>query len=353
MRGISKFTILLLVSLGLSIAAFAQQDTVYLKNGDRIIGVIKELSVGVLTLKPKYSSRSFSIDWKNVQNLGSLSSFIVTTRSGARLLVNFLGLTSDSVQVDVLEIIIKPNKSGPVLDIGPATIAKDRLVFVEQRGNGPWERLDGEISVGANLAKANRLRQYSVRSQVDYSGRLLESAINFNAIRSFQNNTNAIRRTDGGLTLLVFLRNEWFVIARANFLSNTEQLIDLRSNYKLGLGRYLVLKPKTKLSTQLGLNFNREKFSTEVPTNESTELVLGISLTLMNLGNFTVQGNLLGYGGISEAGRFRSDSHLDVKYTFLNDFFLKVGATVNYDTDPTQGASTYDYIIQSTLGWSF
>lgn len=59
------------------------------------------------------------------------------------------------------------------------------------------------------------------------------------------------------------------------------------------------------------------------------------------------------YQSLSQSERTRSDVKVDVKYDIFKDFFIQVGTAMNYDSQPTAGATNFDYVIQSTLGWKF
>lgn len=335
------------------VLAQSNRDTLVLVNGDRIIGSLKEVSQGKVNFKVAYSNSNFNIDWEDVAKIASNDNFIFTFKTGVRIngVINDANL--DSLQIDILDVLLKPKRGNHDLDSRYIWITKDEMVHLERVEDGFFKRLDGEISLGANLAKANRLRQYSVRSNLNYTGGWFAASLSFNAIRALQDETDPISRSDGGIALIGLLKNEWFVITRGNFLSNTEQLIDFRFDYKTALGRYLIFRPKAKLFAQAGVNFNFEKFTLEPEINKSSELVYGFGINFLDFGPFMIQGTLLGFTGLSEGGRFRSDSKLDIKYEFLDDFFIKFGTTFNYDNQATEGASNYDYIIQSTLGWSF
>lgn len=318
-----------------------------------MVGTLNEVSQGKLSFSVGYSDNDFVLNWEEVDRMSSTNQFFFTFKSGVRVQGLLKESNQDSLQIEILDVILKPKRNSHDLEAKYIWVSKNQVVYIEKVEDTFFKRLDGEVSLGANLAKANKLRQYSVRSRLDYTGGWYGASLNFNGIRSLQSETDPIRRVDGGLSLIVLLRDEWFLITRGNFLSNSEQLIDLRIDYKSALGRYLIFQPKAKLSAQAGVNFNFEKFTLEPNANQSTELVYGLEVNFLDFGPFVVQGTLLGFTGLSEGGRFRSDSKLDVKYKFLGDFFINLGTTFNYDNQAAEGASNFDYVIQSTLGWSF
>jgi hypothetical protein len=87
--------------------------------------------------------------------------------------------------------------------------------------------------------------------------------------------------------------------------------------------------------------------------SRSQEIFLGGQLDIFNMGDLNIYTYLFMYPSISERGRFRSDFKFDIKYDLPLDFFINLGYTLNYDNQPVEGASKADYIIQTTLGWTF
>src|ERR1700722_17131064 len=57
-------------------------DTVYMRNGDKITGEIQSLSQGQLSVKPKYTSTAFVIDWAEVDHLESTQDFVIADPEG-------------------------------------------------------------------------------------------------------------------------------------------------------------------------------------------------------------------------------------------------------------------------------
>ncbi|MDN3204825.1 DUF481 domain-containing protein [Algoriphagus sediminis] len=345
----------LIGTFGVFFSSFAQnvQDTVFIENGDRIIGEIKQLSKGTLSIKPSYANATIQLNWNEIIGLQSNRNFIFTLNAGERALVELERLEGDSLSFRPLQIYLKRRTSDRFYGVERLKIGKGEISHIEIEKKGFFNRLDGDVSLGINLAKANKLRQTALRSRLSYQGGRFATAVSFNGIRSTQNETQDISRTDGGLLIIYLITNRWFALTRANFLSNTEQLLDIRMDLKLGSGWYVIQKPKQELSTSAGWNLNLERFSNLAETSQSSELTYGFTFSREIFDKLSVQGQFIGFSGITQKGRFRSDSRVDVKYTIVKDLFLKVGGTYNYDNQPAENASRSDYVIQTTVGWTF
>ncbi len=151
---------------------------------------------------------------------------------------------------------------------------------------------------------------------------------------------------------MYYLKKDWFVGGNADFLSNDEQQLDLRTALQGIVGKYVIHSNKVYLAGATGLAWNNENFSDEENTRRnSLELLIGARLNVFDLGDFKVYSNLTTYPSITESGRVRVDFKTDLQYDLPLDFFIKLGYTLNYDSQPVGGAARQDYIFQATFGW--
>jgi putative salt-induced outer membrane protein YdiY len=119
----------------------------------------------------------------------------------------------------------------------------------------------------------------------------------------------------------------------------------------IGVGNYLIHTNKTYFGVSAGVNFNNEKFTGDETATQSGEAFFGAQYNIFNIGDLDILTNVVAYPSLTEKGRFRSDFKLDFRYEFKFDLYFKVGTTMNYDNQPTEGASELDYIFQTTVGW--
>ena len=59
------------------------------------------------------------------------------------------------------------------------------------------------------------------------------------------------------------------------------------------------------------------------------------------------------YPSITDPGRLRTDSNLDLKYELPMDFYINLGISFNYDNRPAEGASEIDYVFYTGFGWEW
>lgn len=349
-----------------SVVLNAQTDSLILKNSNLIIGEIKGMDRGVLTIETDYSDSDFKVSWDGILSIYSNEKFLISTKDGKRFNGRISSIDSTTVEIDTYDPealfkLKKRSKSEGEVNQGVMMVAIEDVVYLNALDEGFWSRLSASIDLGWSVTKANNLRQVSMRSSLGYLADRWKLAGSVNSLRSSQDDVEPTKRTDADVTFNYFLPNDWFLLYNITFLSNTEQKIKLRTGNKIGLGKYLVHTNKTYFGVQAGVNFNNETYFQEDEGSSNPELIeprrdgeafIGSELNVYDIGDLTLFTNVVAYPSFTDLGRFRTDFKLDIKYEFLDDFYVKLGTTVNYDNRPVAGATTLDYIFQTTVGWS-
>ena len=96
MRLIRSTIVFLLLFVGL-FSASGQTDSLVMINGNILVGEIKGMDQGILTLKTDYSDKDFKIDWDDVTWIKSTRSFIVNLPHGRKLYGSILPYSQQSL----------------------------------------------------------------------------------------------------------------------------------------------------------------------------------------------------------------------------------------------------------------
>ncbi|MBN3584121.1 DUF481 domain-containing protein [Algoriphagus aestuarii] len=348
-----EIAVFILSFLGFCGGIKAQNDTLKLSNEDVIVGEISYLDKGIIYIKTVYSNVDIQVKWKEVNEIHSNNRFFITLENGERLEGNLKSLSKDSLEIAVIDPGTRTLKMIPLDEQNRFTLGKEELVLLNEINESFASRFNGDISLGFNLARSNKLRQFSILSHVNYSGSRWGGGLSFNLIRSIQESTSPIKRYQASGAVFFFLPEDWFLLFSESLLSNTQQLIKLRANTLVGFGKYLIHTNHSYWNIQAGINHNNENFMSDLPSNQTIEGILGTEINFYDVGVFSLNGSIVGYKSFSEKGRYRTDGNVTARYNFIDDFFLKIGLSMNYDNMPTAGASDFDYVLQSTLGWKF
>lgn len=317
----------------------AQNDTLVLKNKDLIVGEVKNLLDGILTVETSYSDSDFKIEFDQVKKLTIQRKCLIILTKGKRLFGN---IKTDNSGNAVLTIDGVEEKH-PLEDV----------IVLEEIKDNFWKRIEVAIDFGYNITKANNNKQITIGGKIEYTGQkwLIEGSIN--ALDASQDNTDDTRRTDANLEFIRLLPKEWYLLGEVSFLSNTEQALDARITPSLGAGRLLISSNKLYLGLTAGLSYNIENYLDSSLDKTSSEFLIGSSFKIYNIEDIDLNTDITLYPSLSEKGRFRTDYNLVFKYDLPYDFYIKLSFTFNYDNQPAIVGNDFDYIIRSGLGWSF
>jgi len=318
---------------------YAQTDSLIMKNGQMVMGEIKNMTRSVITIETDYSDSDFKIEWDEVSQVFSDQFYLITLSDGTRLngFVN-----TDSIDTENL-----------ILDTGDGlvTTTVNEVVYMKPLEGDFISRMSASLSVGYDITKANNLRQFSSRVSLGYLANFWSLKLSYNAVQSSQDDVEDIRRTDIIANFTYFLKNDWFALFTQEFLQNDEQLLALRATSKTGMGKYLIHSNSSTFGLSGGAVWNNETFTDETPSRNSAEAFLGVQLDIFDMGDLNLFTSAIGYPSLTEKGRFRADFKIDLKYDLPHDFFITLGYTHNFDNQPIEGAAENDYVFQTSIGW--
>ncbi len=338
-----KRIILIIIALLSITIAFSQSDSLVLKNGDIIIGELKAMDRGVATFETDYSDSDFKIEWDGITKIFTVSNYMITLSDGTRL----NGRIESSGNKNV-KLLLEDGKTKEV--------NINNIVFLKSVDKGFWDQVYASVDLGLDLTRANHLTSFSTRSTIGYLAQRWSADVSFNTFISTQDDTEKIKRTDGGVEYKYYLPKDWYIPVSITYLSNTEQRLDARWNGLLGIGKFVIHTNRTYWGFAIGASLNSENYSplNEPKTNtQSFEGYLGTELNLFDIGDFSLSTKATAYPSITESGRWRADFNLDTKYDLPLDFYIKIGTSVNYDNQPVEGASDLDYVFYSGFGWEW
>ena len=320
---------------------FAQNDSIIFNNGNYIVGEVKTMDRNILKIETDYSEDDFTIEWDGIKEIYTKTFFLITLTNGAR----YNG-TLKSVEPGKISIFTDEDTIVEVNNLD--------IVILDDIDQGFWNQIYASVDFGYDLTKANNLKQLSLRSNIGYIAKRWQLDGNFSSLSSKQDDVEDVKRIEGGLTFKYFLPHDWYPMVSIDYLSNTEQQLDLRSTTKLGLGKYVIHTNKSYWGFSLGANHNNENYSLPTtPDRKSWEGFFGSELNFFNVGDLNLLTKIIAYPSFTESGRWRSDFNFDAKYDLPLDFYIKLGYTLNFDNQPAEGSSKTDYVFHTGFGWEW
>jgi len=332
-----KIVLHLLIAF-LSVAVFAQKDTITFKNKDVMVGEVKQLNNNVLTVSTSYSDKDFAIEFDKVVSLVLENRYSVALSSGLRM----YGYVKTET----------PNKA-TIIQENNVTIevSLNEIVVLRKIDDGFWKHFKGSFDFGYNLTRTNNSEQYTFAGVLSYYSEKWLHRADYNQLYTSQDDVEDIERTDWSLDTKRYLKRKWFIFSNVSFLSNTSQSLKGRLVPSVGAGNYLVRNNKLYFLLGSGLTYNIEKYEDSSTNKNSTEAFLITEFNMFNFKKIDLYASVTSLPSLSEKGRFRTDANFRFKYDLPFDFYFKTELQINFDNQPAVGAVKTDYVFSSGFGW--
>jgi Protein of unknown function, DUF481 len=337
--------LLLLISLSVlsifwSNLCFAQNDTVVVKQGDRLVGEMQSLDHDILLFKTAYADAPVSLKWSEVIFLHSKTKFKLQHNNGSV----FVGrIELDTMNKSAFLKIISVDK---VIEI-----KRGEIQTITKFDKKLSDRLKIDADLGVVTTKANNSDQASLDLAVKYFAQRWEFDFDYAGYASTVDTIHT-NRADLALTTKYNFPENWFLIVRLNSFTSTEQQIDYRVNYFAGTGKYILRGNKITLWGYAGGTYNREKFTISSEVFKTAEAFIGVHFEASLLKRLKIVSDFITYPSISDWGRIRLFSQTDIMVNFSTHFRFGLGYVINTDSKPPVYSSKSDYLFNAKLGWS-
>lgn len=335
-----KHLLLVVVSLFTLLYTNAQQDTLIAEDNTLLVGEIKEMDLGVISIETSFSDEDFKIEWLKVKQIISKESFRFTTTEGMR----YFG----TVEEDTTENILIINDE----EVGKVRVKPYDIVYIKQVDQGSiLDVINLTLDIGYSFTKANNLHQLNGSFTADYTTNVWSLDAYLTTVRNVQDDVEDIQRDNAGIGAKLFFANDFFGNIAADYYSSNEQQIDLRSNYNIGVGRYFIHTNKIYFNTTIGAGYNKENFSDTSYVRNSAEGVFKIEYNMFDMGDLNMLTKAAVYPSFTESGRWRYSFNFQLKYDLPRDFYIKTSLDYNFDNKAVEGVNAHDYVITGGIGW--
>ena len=317
-------------------------DKIYLKNGDRVTGTIKELDRGKLRIKTTTMDTIF-IHWLDVESIESNTYLRISSTDGS--------FTSGRIQQSDMTQSMSVLENGNINTIPAADVTAMKPLRVDKRF---WNRFEGDVSAGIDYKKASDILLVNVASGLRLREEKyeLDFGFNWNETQRTEDNNSSRADLSGGYTR--FLRDRWFWKATAGFERNQELGIDLRTIASGSVGKYLLQTATMRFEVNAGLAASIEN-RTDNTEKDSVEGLFSSSFDLFKLSipMTRLSANLSVYPGITESERVRINMDIKLRNEIFRDFFWDLSFYSNYDSHPADGFEKEDFGVITSLGATF
>lgn len=343
MKSFKNWVVWLIFLFGFTNSIQAQKnDTIYLKNGDRITGELKKFEYGLLTLSTDAMLKVY-IEFDKINTIYSAKYFEMRTNSGVR----YFGHLMKSNTSASLNIITKTDTiPKPLWDIVQITPIK-RTFF---------QKIDGTVDFGLTYTKASNVFQYSANLQATHRTINYATRFNVSSILTDNGDSGISRNNDIGIGVTRYLPNKWFARVSTLGQQNTELDLDMRLQAGAGAGYDFVRTNSVRFYGLAGMVVNHEKTiaTTEVSNNIEALLAAQFKWFQYRHPKIDITSNFELYPSLTINNRVRFEYDIAAKYEIVRDLFFNLQFYVSSDTKPATGESAKsDWGVITSIGYTF
>ncbi len=323
--------------LGAGAARAQKADSVWIRNGDRIVGEVKSLTRGLLT----YSTDdlgTIKIEWDKVSRISTRTILEVQLSAGPK----FYG----------------PLGLGPprTLVLGGDTLALIEIVAMTPIKRTRLNRIDGYLDLGFTYQKANNSTQLTTGARVLYRSPATETVFEIDAFQEDRDDAEGTERVSTALTERLLLANRWSAGALVGFDQNEE--LDLAGRWRLvGFGgRTFSETNHVQLSGIGGIVLTTERYFSTDSSSAGFEGLVGGVYRAFRYDRPKLDASVTAqlFPSLSVAGRIRTQSDVRVSYELVKDFMLTVRLFSTTDSKPQSAdAAKRDFGSTLSISWTF
>ena len=316
-------------------------DTVFLKNGDRIMGDVKELNRDMLKFKTDAMGTVY-IRWDDIRSLDTRKSLRIELKSGRRV-VGSIG------QADAPDQMVVSTRLEDELHYPDELIA-----FVPLKLQESWlDRLEGSAKFGLNGTKGSNTIQWSIGANALYRGENFEVSSRWDSIITNKTDNTDSQRINFTNSYRRLLADRWFWMVLAGYDKNDELGLSDRWSAGGGYGRFLYRSNRFELVLHGGLLASRE-FRTDT-TNDSLEGYAGgrIAWFQHRFPRTDITSDLIVYPSFTDSGRVRSNLDVAVSREFIEDLWLDLSVYYSTDNQAPEESAREDWGVTTSLKYTF
>ena len=342
----------------LAFATVAAADTVTLKSGDRLTGVIEDSDGKDITLKTDFAGE-IKVHWGSVASIATDKPLFVITPTKTTV--------TGTVTSDGTNVIIHTAANGDVtVPVAQLTVLRgqDEQLAYEKSLHPTWlEGWKGGVNLGFSIARGNtETTNLSTGFAADRKTLHDETTAYFTSLYStddkagggtIANSITAGARYDRNLTKRVF------AFGAMDFTHDALQGLDIRAIFSGGLGYHLIDTPNTTLDLLGGLNYTHESYSGLVgPGLSSDRNLLGVTVGEAGMHKFSkstvATETFYFYPDLTNGGQYRFSFDAASVTQIKKWFGWNVTFSDRYVSNPPiLGTKSNDAILTTGITFSF
>ena len=318
------------------------KDTIFFKNGQLLIGLLKSISLGKITFDDD-DLDIIEVKANKIKTISATTHVYKLESIDHKLYYTFLQTGSnDSIRITV----VNNSQQFAIEDIG-------YLIPLRRKFKGLWE---GSLSAGYSYTRSSAVGRFNSDLSVGYRTRKFEMITKGSLISTRTDSSNTIDNANAVFNVSYLFNPLWRADLLLNYQHNLELGLERRFLEGLAGGITVLTSEYTRGKILFGLALS-EELSTE---KEETPLQLEMpTIFLFDFYHFRKPDISLGttqslITSLTQWGRIRHDGQLNVRWKIITDFYINLQLYDNYDNQPPgKNAATFDYGVVFGLTYKF
>lgn len=315
----------------------------FLFNGQILIGDIKRVELGILTIDD-IDLNLQNVKLYKIKQLKTAQQFKIETHD---LQINF-GILIEDPKQGFTNIELNDGSRVPIriTDIS-------EMIFL---GKSFTRRLDGNVGAGFSYSKSSSIGQVNFNSSVSYVTKNLQNGLQASALYSLD--SGKLSRDNENLRLISYydLSAQWVITGYLSYQRNLELSLARRFQEMAGAGYNLVYQQHLKVTGITGIAINQEKSTSDAKSGALYEIptIFRLNFYKFRNPNMQITSTQSIFFSLSEKGRVRYDGNTNFSWELVKDFSFTINIYNNYDSKPPPGSgSKFDYGIVMGLSYKF
>ena len=338
---VAQAALLLLLTLLTSSAFGKYDDVIFLKNGDRLSGDVKELTRDMLRYKTD-SMGTIYVRWEDIQSIETEKILRIELKSGRRV----VGTLARGDAPEQLVIATKSEDERHYFD--------NLVAFVPLKLRRDWiDRIEGGIKFGLNGTKGSNTVQWNLGADALYRGEDWEISSRWDSIFTDKSDDSSTERINFINSYRKFLSNRWFWTALLGYERNDELGVDNRYSGGGGVGRFLIRSNSFELLFSSGLIASREFRTDDINTQLEAYVTGSLAWFKHRFPKTDIRTDVTVLPSLTESGRRRTNWDVSIAREIIEDLNLDLSVYYTTDNQSPDEAGRDDWGIVTSIEYTF
>jgi hypothetical protein len=319
------------------------RDTLFFNNGTMVIGELKSIKLGVITFDPD-DANDITVQ---LQKLRTMAAHTRVFRIETIMHKVYFGRMAPC------------SANGCVTIINGTDSITERLVGISLLypfRNAFKQRFSGSISTGFDYTRTSGLGRLNFDGRLTYRFKNEELIFSSSGIYTITDSSFSRDREEISIKNNYYFSPTWFGTLLLRYQRNLELGLERRFQEGIGGGNKFITSRHVYAWTRCGVVFNQEENTEQTSTGTLTELFAHLEFNFFRFTKPELTFNITDafYYSLSQSGRFRNDTQLDLNWEIIKDLDLIISAYSNFDSQPpSEESRKFDLGIVFSVGYTF